>query len=256
MRRCKASVQQPGVRRVQTMQERGGSIRPQGLTDALVIHIRDAIINGELAPGQQLAEMDLARMFGTSRGTVREAVRVLANLGLVSLNAHRRLSITLLTPQRAREIYTLRAYLESFAARMAAENGRIDDAAITMLQARDETLVEAARLGDVGALIEADMQFHRSLSALAGHELLLEHLAAIHMHSRRLFIYSDLYEYSDLGPEFGAIALRHGRLVETIRGGDPGTIERAVSDHITEVGRDIVARITAMQAPPATGTPA
>jgi len=234
------------------MRELGPLSRPQSLTDAVVMHIRDAIINGELAPGQQLAEVNLARKFGTSRGTVREAVRVLANLGLVSLTAHHSLSITLLTPQRAREIYTLRALLESFAARMAAEGGRIDDAAIAMLQERQETLAEAARLGEVGALVDADMQFHRSLSALAGHELLLEHLAAIHLHSRRLFIYSDLYEYSDLyGPEFGAIALRHERLVDTIRGGDPDTIERAVSDHITEVGRDIVARITTMQALPA-----
>lgn len=238
------------------MQELRPLSRPQSLTDAVVIHIRDAIISGELAPGQQLAEVNLAKEFGTSRGTIREAVRVLANLGLVSMSAHRSLSITLLTPQRAREIYTLRALLKSFAARMAAEDGLIDGAAIAMLQERDETLAEAARLGDVGALIEADMQFHRSLSALAGHELLLEHLVAIHMHSRRLFIYSDLYKYTDLGPEFGAIALRHERLVDTIRGGDPDTIERAVSDHITEVGRDIVARITVMQAAPATETPA
>jgi DNA-binding GntR family transcriptional regulator len=238
------------------MRELGPLSRPQSLTDAVVIHIRDAIISGELAPGQQLAEVSLAKMFGTSRGTVREAVRVLANLGLVSLAAHRSLSITLLTPQRAREIYTLRALLESFAARMAAEDGRIDAAAIAMLEDRQATLAEAARIGDVGALVDADMEFHRSLSALAGHELLLEHLAGIHLHSRRLLIYSDLYEYSDVnGPEFGAVAIRHDRLVDTIRGGDPDAIERAVIDHITPVGRTIVARIAAMETPHLTEAP-
>jgi DNA-binding FadR family transcriptional regulator len=40
---------------------------------------------------------------------------------------------------------------------------------------------------------------------------------------------------------------RHARLVNTIRAGDPVTIERAVSDHITDVGRDIVAKMTATQ---------
>jgi DNA-binding GntR family transcriptional regulator len=215
------------------------------LTDAVVIHIRDAVINGELAPGQQLAEASLAKTLGTSRGTVREAVRVLANLGLVSLSAHRSLSITMLTPQRAREIYTLRALLESFAARMAAEDGRIGPEAIALLDERQEALAEAARLGDVGALVEADMGLHEALSALAGHELLLEHLAGIHTHVRRLLIYSDLY-----GPDFDLVVERHARLIDIVRAGDPETIERAVSDHITDVGKNIVAKMTATQTPP------
>jgi DNA-binding GntR family transcriptional regulator len=227
------------------MQEPGRLSRPQSLTDAVVMHIRDAVINGELAPGQQLAEASLAKTLGTSRGTVREAVRVLANLGLISMSAHRSLSITVLTPQRAREIYTLRALLESFAARMAAEEGRIGPEAMGVLDERQEALAEAARLGDVGALVEADMRLHQGLSALAGHELLLEHLAAIHTHVRRLLIYSDLY-----GPDFGAVVERHARLIKTVRAGDPDTIERAVRDHITEVGRDIVAKMMATHTPP------
>ena len=228
------------------MQEPGRLSRPQSLTDAVVMHIRDAVINGELAHGQQLAEASLAKTLGTSRGTVREAVRVLANLGLVSLTAHRSLSITVLTPQRAREIYTLRALLESFAARMAAEEGRIGPEAMKVLEERQEALAEAARLGHVGALVEADMRLHEALSALAGHELLLEHLAGIHTHVRRLLIYSDLY-----GPDFGTVVERHARLIETVRAGDPDAIERAVRDHITEVGRDIVAKMTATHTPPA-----
>jgi DNA-binding GntR family transcriptional regulator len=123
---------------------------------------------------------------------------------------------------------------------MAAEEGRIDDAAIAMLEERQRALAEAARFGDVGALVEADMQLHLSLSALAGDELLLEHLAAIHMHSRRLLVYSDLYD-----PDFGAVVARHARLVDVIRGGDPDTIERAVSEHITEVGQSIVEKMSA-----------
>jgi DNA-binding GntR family transcriptional regulator len=232
------------------MHEPGRLSRPQSLTDAVVVHIRDAVINGELAPGQQVAEASLAKTLGTSRGTVREAVRVLANLGLVSLSAHRSLSITLLTPQRAREIYKLRALLESFAARMAAEEGRITPEAMALLEERQEALAEAARLGDVGALVEADMQLHLTLSGLAGHQLLLEHLAAIHTHTRRLLVYSDRY-----GPDFDAVVQRHAKFLDVIRGGDPDTIERAVSDHVTEVGRTIVAKIESMTAPSVT-TPA
>jgi DNA-binding GntR family transcriptional regulator len=234
------------------MQELRPLSRPQSLTDAVVMYVRDAVINGELAPGQQLSEASLAQTLGTSRGTVREAMRVLGNLGLVSRSAHRGPVVTVLTPRRAREIYTLRDLLESYAARLAAEQGRIDEAGIALLEERQRVLAGAARDGDVGALVEADMQFHMALSGLAGHELLSEHLTEIHMHSRRLLVYSDYYS-DNYDPDFAALVARHARLIDVVRDGDPDTIERAVSDHITEVGRKIVEKMEAAAAtlPPA-----
>jgi DNA-binding GntR family transcriptional regulator len=150
----------------------------------------------------------------------------------------------MITEQRAREIYTMRDLLESYAARLAAEEGRIGPEALAMLDERLQALADAARAGDVGAMLEADMQFHGSLSALCGHELLLEHLEVVHTHARRMLIFSDLYG-PDYSPEFGAVVKRHARLLEVVRGGNPEEITRAVSDHITEGGHKRVARIAA-----------
>jgi DNA-binding GntR family transcriptional regulator len=221
------------------MQAGAQLIRPPSLTDAVVTHIRNAIINGEYTPGQQLAEATLAQRLGTSRGTVREAMRVLANLGLVSRSAHRGPFVTLLTPEKAREIYTLRALLESSAARTAAEEGRIDVEALATLERLEGDLAAAGRSGDVGAMVEADMRFHWELSALAGHDLLMEHLAAIQTHSRRLLVYSDLYS-----PDYAAVVGRHDSLMDALRTGDPDLIEQAIRDHITEVGEEIVAKMS------------
>jgi DNA-binding GntR family transcriptional regulator len=228
------------------MQEITQLVRPPSLTDAVVMHIRDAIVNGEFAPGQQLAEATLAQSLGTSRGTIREAMRVLAKLGLVSRSAHRGPVVTTLTPQRGEEIYTLRALLESYAARRAAEEGRIDAAALEDLAELEGGLARACRAGDLGAMVEADMEFHQALSALAGQELLSEHLSEIQTHNRRLLVYSDLYR-----PDYDAVVRRHEVLLETIRDGDPDVIERAIWDHITEVGRDIVAKMAASAPAPA-----
>ena len=169
-------------------------------------------------------------------------MRVLANMGLISLTAHRGASVTKLTADRAREIYTLRALLESFAARTATEDGRIDAAAMELLESRHETLVQAARTTDVGAMVEADIQFHLALSALSGHTLLLEHLAAIQTDSRRFLMYSDLYQ-----PDAGEVVRRHRSLLETVRTRDPIAIEEAVRSHVGDVGVDIVARLSATQ---------
>jgi DNA-binding GntR family transcriptional regulator len=217
--------------------------RPPSLTDAVVDHIRDGIIHGEYAPGQTLAEAPLAQALGTSRGTVREAMRVLANLGLVSRSSHREPVVSLLTPDRAEEIYTLRALLESFAARLAVENGRVDEAALERLSARAEAIGVAGSNGTAREMVEADMAFHRELSALAGHELLLEHLAAIQTHSRRLLMYSDLYS-----PDVDVVVRRHRDLLAIVRSGDPEAVERAVADHIGSVGRTIASRMSGIAA--------
>jgi DNA-binding GntR family transcriptional regulator len=163
---------------------------------------------------------------------------VLANLGLVSRSSHREPVVSLLTPQRAEEIYTLRALLESFAARLAVEHGRVDDAALARLRVHVDAIAAGGAGAGVRVMVEADMAFHRELSALAGHELLLEHLAAVHTHSRRLLMYSDLYR-----PDFEVVVKRHLDLLGVLRAGDPATVERAVSGHISEVGRTIAGRM-------------
>lgn len=228
------------------MHESGPLTRPTSLTDAVVMRIKDDVIAGRYTPGQQLAESTLAHSLGTSRGTIREAMRVLADLGLVSRSAHRGSSVTTITPERAREIYTLRALLESFAARVAVERG-IETHVMAEIDARLQGLVESAELGQMAAMVEADMQLHQAISVAAGHQLLLEHLAAIHTHTRRLLVYSDLYR-----PDFATVIERHVSLVEAVRTGNPEVAERAVSQHIIEVGEEIVSKMIAASAQPAT----
>jgi DNA-binding GntR family transcriptional regulator len=225
--------------------------RPPSLTDAVVAHIRDGIIRGLYAPGRQLAEAQLAEELGTSRGTVREALRELASLGLVSRAAHRGAVVTPLTPQRAEEIYTLRAALESFAARLAVERGGVDEAALADLARHVESIRSAGAAGDIGGMVKADMDFHSALSALAGHELLMEHLEAIQAHSRRLLVYSELYQPE--AHDAGVVVGRHERLLAVLRGGDAEAVASAVEDHISSTGRTIVERMGEVAARDVTG---
>lgn len=210
------------------------------------MHIRDAIIHGEFAPGQRLPEANLAVWLGTSRGTIREAMRVLEDLGLVTRTAHRGPFVSLLTKQKASEIYTLRALLETFAGRMAAEAGRFDAAAIADLERRLDTLAETGRTGNVIAMVEADMKFHMAVSALAGHQMLLEHLADVQTQNRRLLAYSDLYR-----PDLEFVIRRHGHFLDTLRTNDPDLIANAIHEHIYEVGLDIVEKLMLATADPA-----
>jgi DNA-binding GntR family transcriptional regulator len=212
--------------------------RPPSLTDAVVAHIRDGIIAGSYAPGQPLAEVQLSEELGTSRGTVREALRELGSLGLVTRTTHRGAVVSTLTPRRAEEVYTLRAALESFAAQLAVERGNLDEAALTGLAARVDAIERAGVAGDVPGMIAADMDFHTALSALSDHELLIEHLAAIQTHSRRLLSYIDFYR-----PHPEVVVRRHRDLLAVLRSGDAFQVALAVDQHISGPGRDIVVRM-------------
>jgi len=217
--------------------------RPPSLTDAVVAHIREGIIRGAYAPGQPITEAQLADDLGTSRGTVREALRVLTGLGLVTRSAHKGAVVSSLTAKDAEEIYTLRAALESFAAQLAVERGRLDDHALGTLEEHVGAIARAAADHDVPAMVSADMDFHTALSALAGHDLLMEHLAGIQVHSRRLLFYSDLYR-----PQPEVVVRRHRDLLEVLRRGDAIEVALAVDQHITGPNRDIVEQMLVREA--------
>jgi DNA-binding GntR family transcriptional regulator len=212
--------------------------RPISLTDAVVAHIRDGIITGSYAPGQPLIEAQLSEELGTSRGTVREALRELGSLGLVTRTTHRGAVVSTLTPRRAEEVYTLRAALESLAARLAVERGSLDEAALAGLARHVEAIARAGAAGDVPGMIAADMDFHTALSALSRHDLLMEHLAAIRTHSQRLLSYIDFYR-----PHPELVVQRHRELLAVLRTGDADRVALAVEEHIAGPGRDIVARM-------------
>lgn len=216
--------------------------RPPSLADAVVAHIREGIIRGDYEPGQPLTEASLSDELGTSRGTVREALRELAGLGLVDRSTHRGAVVATLTATDAEEIYTLRAALESFAAQLAAERGRLDAPGIATLVPHLQAIERAADVGDVAAMVAADMDFHTALSALSGHELLIEQLAAIQVHSRRVLFYSDLYR-----PTPEVVVQRHRDLLDVLRAGDPFQVSLAVDRHITGPNQDIVDRMRALK---------
>ena len=216
--------------------------RPPSLTDVVVAHIRDGIVRGAYVPGQALTEAQLADELGTSRGTVREALRVLSGLGLVERSAHRGAAVSRLTPKRAEEIYTLRASLESRAAQLAVERGNIDEDALASLAGLVDAIEVAAKRDDLPGMVHADIDFHRALSAYSGDELLMEHLDAIQVHSRRLLFYSDLYR-----PEPELVVRRHRDLLDVLGSGDASRVAIAIDEHISGPGRDIVDRMRARE---------
>jgi len=144
-----------------------------------------------------------------------------------------------LSPQRAREIFSLRAVLESFAVKLALTEGKIRREEIAHIEAMFERLRQSVEGGDAFALIEADMAFHWSVCAPSGHELLLEQLRGLQVRTRQFIFYTKLYD-SDAEGEVEA----HMPILMAVRSQDPQRAETAMRDHITSAGERLLVRIS------------
>jgi DNA-binding GntR family transcriptional regulator len=91
--------------------------------DALTAALRTRILDGELAAGERLRELELAESYGVARHSLRAALRALAAEGLVAIEPNRGASVARLTAADAPALFELRAALEVEAARLALERG-------------------------------------------------------------------------------------------------------------------------------------
>ena len=115
--------------------------------------LREAIVNGDLKPGQKLVERELCASLDVSRPLLREALPQLQAEGLITWVAHRGPSVALVDTDEVREIFQVRVALESLAAREFARNASDEQIAELRRQVSSQKPVDApGSLRDVLAL--------------------------------------------------------------------------------------------------------
>lgn len=141
--------------------------RNVSLTKEVVERLRRAILTGELAEGTTLPEAQTAAKFGVSRVPVREALVELERQGLVQFEENGRASVRPFTGEDEAEILSLRATLQTMAARIAAT--KLTDADVGRLEAILAKARDTKDLTDFSAL---DTAFHNEIVAIANHRRL------------------------------------------------------------------------------------
>ncbi|HZR94702.1 MAG TPA: GntR family transcriptional regulator [Gaiellaceae bacterium] len=124
--------------------------------------LRERILDGRLVPGTHLVEMQLAQTLGVSRNTLREALRSLAEQGLVTHHPHRGVEVTNLTEDDVADLFRLRLVLED--AGLAA----LDAAGAERLREETDAFGDALARGDAIEALEHDFAFHRTIVAALG----------------------------------------------------------------------------------------
>ena len=148
------------------------SIAPTALYQEVAERLRQRIFAHDLAPGSWIDEQTLAEDYGISRTPMREALKVLASEGLVTLKPRRGCYVTELTEQDLDDIFPVLALLEGRCAHEAVSKARSAD--IALLRAAHDQLERAAARGDVDAFFEANQNFHLQVQQIAGNRWLLQ----------------------------------------------------------------------------------
>lgn len=120
--------------------------------------LRNAIVNGDFAPGSRLVERELCERTGVSRTAVREALRQLESEGLVETIANRGPIVARLTKANGIGIYEVREALESLLGGLFAE--RASDAQVRQLKAIAERLSKAYASGNVPNILKLKAEFY------------------------------------------------------------------------------------------------
>jgi DNA-binding GntR family transcriptional regulator len=205
--------------------------------------LESAIYSGELQPGQHLLEIELAEAFRVSRASLREALRLLENKGLVVSVPRRGTFVAELTERDVRDIYTLRVLLEGHAIRHIAT--RPEPALLDRLDALVADLGERARKGDHMGIVDLDVEVHRTICVAAGNKKLLDVWESLVAPVRALLLVK--YRISDDSAE---IERGHLQLVEAIRAENPDRAEALLKSHIIDTAELVLQLLDRDQAEP------
>jgi DNA-binding GntR family transcriptional regulator len=206
------------------------------VADAAYAALREAILAGNLRPGDRLGEEQLAREFGVSRTPIREAIFRLEAEHFAIRQMRRGLVVRSIQEEQVLEVYTVRAALDQLAASLAAKNATLPDRA--RLHWLNEHMQLAAERADHAHMADLNIQFHEALCEAAHNGMLLHFVRQVHDWVRR---FGDT-TFSRPGRASAAIA-EHRRLIEAIDGGNTEAAGGLAVEHMSRARQARIAML-------------
>ena len=206
------------------------------LRDVVFQTLRQAILRGELEPGERLMEIHLANRLGVSRTPIREAIRKLELEGLVVMIPRRGAIVASITEKDLKDVLEVRRTLEIMAGEIACE--RITPELLEQLKNTGHEFMVRKDTNDFTSLAEVDVKFHDIIYAATGNHRLISILNNLReqMYRYRLEYLKDTGSHERLNSE-------HYEIYEGIRNGDKETVKAAIGRHIDNQRDAILAAI-------------
>lgn len=200
--------------------------------EQIAARMRRDILLGDLAPGAAIKERDSARAMGVSRTPMREAIRILAKEGLVTLRPARSPIVAQSTLEEVSDAIEMLTALELLSIRLACT--RASDAEIATIRQIERQLAEAYPHLDPVARFERDMEFHCAIVAAAHNAMLAEtHGAYLARLWRARYL-------ATLAPGVGdGILALHAEIATQIEARDAEAAQRSLAAHLAPLTANV-----------------
>lgn len=201
-----------------------GELETYSLVQLAVDRLRRDILSGRNDPGERLVEEQLTRRLGISRAPLREAMRLLAEQGLVEHIPRRGARVAILSDNDVRELYEVRDVLERHA--VASMPARPD---VTALRAALDVMRTATQAGDRLELANAHRRFHVAVVALGGNRQLAELYESVLVRIQ-LYMAVNMRREAEVARAADGVH-RHERLFAAVERGDTTEVLVALGGH-------------------------
>jgi DNA-binding GntR family transcriptional regulator len=209
-------------------------LAPQSLGELAYGSIRDSIVSNRFRAGERLVETRLADELGISRAPVREALRRLAEEGLVVERPRHGVFVREFTASDFVDIYNLRIAIETAAIRLLTRRG----AGTRTLQDVVDRMRSAARRGRVQELVRLELGMHQEICRLSGNTHLASVFRSVSAQIQMALSLDDA-EYASLED----IVAEHVPLIEAIESGDEDRAAAVLHRHILATVEPVLARL-------------
>lgn len=195
------------------------------LRDVVFKALRDAIVKGDLKPGERLMEIQLANKMGVSRTPVREAIRKLELEGLVLMTPRRGAEVAGITEKDMVDVLEVRKAMERLAVELACD--KITDEEIEKLKEEIALQKLAIKNNDLQEIVRLDVEFHDRLYGSTGNKRLIQMLNNLreHIYRYRIAYIKDVTQRNLLIDE-------HTLIIESIINRDKISAMKAIEKHI------------------------
>ena len=159
------------------------SIKRPSLHEELTERLRNMIVEGVLEAGEKVPERELCEKLGVSRTPMREALKVLASDGLLTLQPNRGARVRSITLDELEEVFTLMGALEALAGELACQN--VTDAQLDTVRHAHEAMLVCFEASDMPGYFRHNQKIHEAIMDAAGNQTLTSTYRSLAVRVRR-----------------------------------------------------------------------
>ena len=195
------------------------------LRDVVFNTLREAILKGDLKPGERLMELQLASKLGVSRTPIREAIRMLEQEGLAVTTPRKGAEVAKMTLKDMEDVLEIRDALDELAVRIACQ--KISDEQLKQLEDMKELFEKSTQTGNVKKIAEADVTFHDVIYEATGNQKLVTLL-----NNLREQVYRYRVEYIKDPKNYPTLIAEHEAILESLKNRDVKNAVEAMHVHV------------------------